>query len=129
MPLFGPEITSAFSTAYIGALNCVNIPGTPLTKAFVPFERNPRCWKSLCRTLPTGRIDGETASTLSSGWLGSPNDLIVSCVMFVVVNGVSIVSLLPRKPTLPSRATKTPSGASSSTAASRSPATSTGASS
>ena len=43
MPLFGPEMMSAFSTTYIGALNCVNIPGTPLTKVFVPFERKPRC--------------------------------------------------------------------------------------
>ena len=107
-PLFGPETTSAFSTTYRGALNCVNIPGTPLTYMLVPFARNPRCWKSLCRTLPVARIDGEMLSTLSSGCVGSLNASIVWLVIFVVVNGTSIVSFDPRKPTEPRRVTNVP---------------------
>ena len=62
----------------------------------------------IVQTLPVARIDGEMLSTLSSGCVGSPKASIVWLVIFVVVNGTSIVSFDPRKPTEPRRVTNVP---------------------
>ena len=54
------------------------------------------------------RTDGDMSSAFGRGFAPSSNCVIAFCVIFVVVNGTSIVSFDPRKPTEPRRVTNVP---------------------